>query len=360
MLAPYASRLGVEWLRELPDAPVREVEGTLAFFDVSGFTRLSERLTRLGKLGGEEITAIVDRIFGRLLGIALEHGGDLLQFSGDAILVLFRGDQHAPHACVAAAQMQRALGDVGRIDTDLGRTRLRMSAGMHSDTFTFLALGEEQRHLLAVGPAATRTFLLEKGANAGEVLVGEATAERADSRWFADGRDGSRLLRIGRAGRVDMSSPDASTAGDPTATDIDVTRLVQVPFRPMLREGVGVGEHRQLTCAFVGVRDLDARVTASPEECAEQLNVLARAVEAIQRELEITWTGVDALPGACDFFLVAGAPAMHEDDEDRMLLACRRLVEMDLGLDVAAGVNRGQRVCRGHRTPSPPSAQHHR
>jgi hypothetical protein len=50
-LRPYVPRLVIDWLRETPDQTYRQVEGSLAFVDVSGFTNLTERLSRRGKVG---------------------------------------------------------------------------------------------------------------------------------------------------------------------------------------------------------------------------------------------------------------------------------------------------------------------
>ena len=53
-LAPYVPRLLVEWMREAPESTHRAVAGTLAFVDISGFTKMSERLARHGKVGAED------------------------------------------------------------------------------------------------------------------------------------------------------------------------------------------------------------------------------------------------------------------------------------------------------------------
>src|SRR5438046_2617895 len=54
-LRPYVPGFVVDWLHDTPDTRHRAVEGTLAFVDVSGFTRLTERLAARGKVGAEEM-----------------------------------------------------------------------------------------------------------------------------------------------------------------------------------------------------------------------------------------------------------------------------------------------------------------
>src|SRR4051794_15528377 len=85
--APYVPRLIIEWDRDGAGDSYRQVDGTLVFVDISGFTAMSERLARLGHVGAEEVTDIVSGTFTRMLAWAYEQGGSLLKFGGDALLL---------------------------------------------------------------------------------------------------------------------------------------------------------------------------------------------------------------------------------------------------------------------------------
>ena len=50
-LRPYVPRLLAGWLGREPEKRVREIDGTVVFVDISGFTKMSERLARSGKVG---------------------------------------------------------------------------------------------------------------------------------------------------------------------------------------------------------------------------------------------------------------------------------------------------------------------
>src|SRR3954471_4598855 len=93
-LTPYVPRVVIDWLRADPEATFRELEGTLAFVDISGFTAMSERLARQGKLGAEEVSDVMNATFTRLLDVAYGEGGGLVKFGGDALLLFFAGDVH--------------------------------------------------------------------------------------------------------------------------------------------------------------------------------------------------------------------------------------------------------------------------
>src|SRR3954451_16105618 len=108
-LAPYVPRVGLRRLVQEPALDVEEIEGTVVFVDLSGFTKLSERLARLGREGAECLVEAIDSTFAKLLVDAYANGGSLLKFGGDALLLLFEGNGHELRACRSAAAMRRTL-----------------------------------------------------------------------------------------------------------------------------------------------------------------------------------------------------------------------------------------------------------
>ena len=110
----------------LPDG-----RGSMLFVDISGFTKMSERLARHGKVGAEEVTDVLGAIFARLLAVAYGEDGSLLKFGGDALLVWFTGEHHAARAAWSAHNMRdapqhrpsRDHGREGRPTDVLGRAQ---------------------------------------------------------------------------------------------------------------------------------------------------------------------------------------------------------------------------------------------
>src|SRR4051812_11091902 len=97
-LLPYVPRLALAWAATGDDPRHRRIHGSLAFVDISGFTKLTERLARKGKVGAEEMSDILSATFAALLAEAQEDGADLVKWGGDAVLLLFQGDDHAQRA----------------------------------------------------------------------------------------------------------------------------------------------------------------------------------------------------------------------------------------------------------------------
>src|SRR5262245_4635821 len=102
-------------MAEQPHATFRTAEGSMLFVDISGFTKMSERLARHGKVGAEEVTDVLGAIFARLLAVAYGEDGSLLKFGGDALLLWFTGENHAARAAWSAHHMRATLRSIGRL-----------------------------------------------------------------------------------------------------------------------------------------------------------------------------------------------------------------------------------------------------
>ena len=175
-LRRHVPRVALTWDDEVPGQAWRVIDGTLMFADISGFTALTEKLSKRGRIGAEEIVETLNRVFGGMLDLAFDRGADLLKFGGDALLLMFRGEGHAERACDAAVEMRIALRQAAAVPTSVGRLHLKMSVGIHSGEIHLFLVGEPTRELVVLGPAATATADAEKAANAGEIIVTDGTA----------------------------------------------------------------------------------------------------------------------------------------------------------------------------------------
>ena len=147
--APNRDRLAA---RDAECAPQAD-RGSLAFVDISGFTALTERLSKKGKVGAEEMNDLLNECFTELLSVAYDQGAGVIKWGGDAVLLLFDGGEHEARACRAALDMQRTMRSVGKLRTSSGLVTLRMSVGIHSDAFDFFLVGDLHRELVITGPA---------------------------------------------------------------------------------------------------------------------------------------------------------------------------------------------------------------
>ena len=335
----YVPQLVVEWLEDggnVPDARYRQEEGTLVFADISGFTPLSERLARRGRIGSEELTEILNRIFGRLLDVAYGYGGDLLKYGGDALLLLFRGEDDVTRAAVAAATMQRVLRELSRINTGAGVVRLRMSVGLHRGPILFALVGEGHRELLLTGPDVTTTVAMEAAADADEVLLSPESSLLVPPTWLADEKAGGRLLRLARAHGAMPQRPFSRRLSDLASLG------VPEPLREHLWRGVGDGEHRQSTLAFVQFKGTDGLLEREgPARVAEELHGVVVACQRAAARHDVTFLATDIDADGGKVLFATGAPAAGVNDSDRLLFAMREIADHASALQLRVGANRG-------------------
>ena len=336
-LLPFLPRVTIEWARRDDGSRFQLVDGSLLFVDISGFTKMSERLARHGRLGAEEVTDAVERCFDALLGLAYAAGGSLLKFGGDALLILFTGDDHATRAATSAIAMQQRLVHVGEIDTSAGRVKLRMSAGVHSGTFGCFLVGESHRELVLAGVDVSTVVEMEGTASAGQIVVSLATAAKIEPRLVGPVLGAGRRLR-----RVEVRIPE-----DPAPRSIDTDGLDLRPYLPAairahLLSGGGEPEHRQVCiafCHFDGTDDLMR--DRGPGAVAGALHELVTAVQHEVDRAGVTFLATDVDLDGGKIILASGIPASTGQDIDALLGAVRRIGDTPLPLPMRIGVHRG-------------------
>ncbi|MBI1886032.1 MAG: tetratricopeptide repeat protein [Chloroflexi bacterium] len=332
---PYLPRLLSCWLAETPHASHREIDGTLVFVDIAGFTALSERLARRGKVGAEEVTHVLNACFSRLLDVARADGGDLIKFGGDALLLFFWGERHCARACHAAGGMRRLLRQTGTLGTSAGRVSLRMSVGVHSGPVHFFLAGDSHRELVVTGPAASQTVAMESAAGAGDILLSPEAARRLGREAVGASQGGGFLLR-----KPPSVPPGWDADGQEPAAGSDLTPFVPEALRGYL--GAGEGEHRQVVVGFVRFTGTDALLATG--EAGETLALLDEVIGSVQTAASahgVCFLATDIDRDGGKVILSAGAPGSLGSDEERMLRTLRAIADGRHGLELRIGVNRG-------------------
>ncbi|MBK7743754.1 MAG: tetratricopeptide repeat protein [Betaproteobacteria bacterium] len=312
-------------------------EGSAAFVDISGFTALSEQLARKGREGAEQIAETIGGSFEHVLQVAYASGGSLLKFGGDALLLWFEGDAHVVRASQAAVLMRRKLDEVGRIDPPDAQVPLRMSQGVHSGLFHFFAVGTTHVELLPTGPGWSRLVAMEQAASAGEILLSTQTAALLPAACLGAALGPGVLLN-----EVPGEIAERPLVPRPNVPPATLAHCLSPAVRAHVVGGGGSSEHRPVTIAFIRYEGTDALIAAQgPEAAAEALHQLVSVVEAATEAQDVALLASDLDADGGKLILTAGAPKVTGDDEERMLLAVRRILDADLPLPVRIGVNRG-------------------
>jgi class 3 adenylate cyclase/predicted ATPase len=313
-------------------------EGSAVFVDISGFTKLSERLARKGREGSEQITEAIGNSFESLLELAYDNGGSLLKFGGDALLLWFEVPDHAARACRAALLMRRRLRTVGRIEVPGAKVNLRMTQGVHSGEFHFFSVGTSHREFLPLGASWSRVVEMEHAADAGEIMVSAETAALLPARCLGAARESGYLLLREPPNVADKLPLRKRPPIDPET----LARGLSPAIRAHVREGGGAAEHRPVSIAFIHFDGTDALIEREgPEVAARALHELVSAIEAATEAQDVALLGSDVDSDGGKIILTAGAPKATGDDEQRMLLALRHIIDARPSIPIRIGTHRG-------------------
>jgi class 3 adenylate cyclase/membrane protein CcdC involved in cytochrome C biogenesis len=147
---------------------------SILFADLAGFTAFAERHSP------EEVTAMLNAYFGRIIPLMEQSGGEVHQVIGDEVMVIFNkaGDlpDHPAVAVAAARDLQGTAAAVARDHPDWPRFR----AGVNSGEVLAGLVGGARGHRKhgVVGDTVNLASRLESEAPVGEVVLGAATVSR--------------------------------------------------------------------------------------------------------------------------------------------------------------------------------------
>ncbi len=166
---PQDRRLALARGETLPE----RTSGAALFADISGFTPLTEEITRsLGaRRGVEELTVRINSVYDALIGEVDRFGGSVISFAGDAITCWFDASLEEPSArAVMCAQGMQAV--MPRFPD------LSVKVSVSSGPVRRFVIGDPEILLIdsLAGAPVARLAMAEHLARAGEILLDEPTA----------------------------------------------------------------------------------------------------------------------------------------------------------------------------------------
>jgi len=150
---------------------------TIFFSDIQGFTELTDRVE------SEVLTSALNKYLNEMSKIALDHGGTIDKYIGDAIMIFFGdpeslGEKEDAIACIKMAiAMKKKLRKMRREWDVLGiSSPLRVRMGVNTGFCTVGNFGSEERlDYTIVGGAVNLASRLETAAGIDEILISEDT-----------------------------------------------------------------------------------------------------------------------------------------------------------------------------------------
>jgi class 3 adenylate cyclase len=150
---------------------------TVFFSDIEGFTETTDAME------SEDLTQLLNQYLTEMSRVALEHGGTIDKYIGDAIMIFFgdpesRGVEADALACVEMAiAMQKRIQELSAAWRDAGIARpLACRIGIHTGYCTVGNFGSEDRmDYTIIGGAVNLASRLEHEAPPGGILISHET-----------------------------------------------------------------------------------------------------------------------------------------------------------------------------------------
>ncbi|WP_332684251.1 AAA family ATPase [Bosea sp. (in: a-proteobacteria)] len=324
----------------------REVlSGALMIADLSGFTRLTAKLTSdHGRLGVERTSRILNDLVEFIVEVVDETGGTILNFEGDALVSGWRcGSDEAemPLAAWSASHCAHLLQKrtEGRLieSESLG---LRSGVAAGAIHLIDLVLAPDDRRLVLAGPCMADVAHCATLAESGQVLVSGAAWQHV--------RSGGKG-RIHEADLVELLSLDPPPLGSRPAdtaradlTELEFYLPAALRARPEWATSAWLAELRTATSLFV-------RVTGP--KLPDDLDLTESVMQAV-RATVIRYRGemlrIAACEGGLQALVAFGMPGLaHRDDPTRAMLCALELNKAigTGGVDISIAAATGDTFC---------------
>lgn len=301
------------------DASVSDASGAVLFVDVSGFTALTQDFARLGKKGAEQLSQVIDGIFGPVTDIILDCGGDIAVYAGDATLAVWPVDrdgslEHAAiQASAAAHKIQNTIWSTGVGDD--APVRLRASVGVGKIRFIELGGADDQWLFMLDGDALTQTVHCDSVAVAGEVTLSHAAWSAVENVAEASPIDSDAM-------RLDEICSDSVSVRVPDPPIIINSDLWPSYLPRVVCQRIPEG-HSDWLAEFRTVSVLVMNLERVDDDL-EKLHMLVRVMQQAVFDLEGQVYQCLVDDKGANLLAAFGLPPMaHEDDAKRCLLAAR-------------------------------------
>ncbi|HEU4442822.1 MAG TPA: adenylate/guanylate cyclase domain-containing protein [Burkholderiales bacterium] len=175
-------------------------EATILFADLRGFSAIAE------KYPPDVVLGVLSSCFGQMTEIIVRHYGTIDKFMGDAIMVVFHGENpsprdHVQRALLCAVEMQIAMVELRKQHRQDGLPEVYLGIGISTGTVMAGLIGSDAyRAYTVIGEEVNLAARIEAFSLRGQVLMSEATY--AHCREFVRAGEPMEVYVKGRSERL--------------------------------------------------------------------------------------------------------------------------------------------------------------
>jgi class 3 adenylate cyclase len=147
------------------------VEATVVFLDICGFTSLAE------KLPATDVVSLLNTYFDLVVKEIIAQGGYVDKFMGDAVMAVFRGDNHLDNAIDAALSARTALKQSNATLPAGFEYRPEVSIGVNTGEVVSGNIGSASLKRLdytVIGDVVNTSQRLQAAGKPGQIVISEA------------------------------------------------------------------------------------------------------------------------------------------------------------------------------------------
>lgn len=354
LLTSYVPSLIIEHFSEDPtplkDPLEKRFKAAVFFADISGFTRLAEKLAEKGVSGAEELTRLLNNYFGQMISLIGSHGGDIVKFAGDALFAIWYNDQEdledaVTRATLCALEISNSLNDY-EIDDNL-RLYVRVSIGA-GDILAASVGGVLKRwEFLIAGPPLKQVGVANDVAAPGQVILSSEAWEIAeasvsgtilhneDNLFLAESVPNAPRLRPLPQFEID---PDSITGLQGFVSGAILNRMAVVG------EAAWLAEHRRISVIFMQITNLDF---TQPDAVQNLQNIMREAQVTLYHYEGSVRQLIEDDKGTVFIAVFGLPPYTHRDDPVRAITASLAMQNklQKLGFTSRIGITTGHAFC---------------
>ncbi|WP_157565802.1 adenylate/guanylate cyclase domain-containing protein [Mucilaginibacter arboris] len=151
------------------------LEATIIFIDVCSFTAITEQFP------ANTVVNLLNSLFDKIVKEIIAQGGHIDKFIGDAVMAVFRGNNHLERAIHAALWVKKEIGTIEEIKAGNKIFKLEISIGINSGEVVSGNIGSVSLKRLdytVIGDAVNTAQRLQSVGKPSQVLVNEQVYEQ--------------------------------------------------------------------------------------------------------------------------------------------------------------------------------------
>lgn len=210
------------------------------FVDLSGFTQLTQQLSRKGAEGAEELSSILNRIFAPLVELVYARGGFIPYFAGDSFTAIFPSKQQGADSVLETAWQARELFKVSQF----GAFKIGVKVGIGYGGVEWGIIGAGAKAFYFRGKAIKRAAKSQVHAQQQEIVFHEAFKKRLGL-TFGCRQRGKKFYLLEIAEFKDINPPISIPR-------ISISKSIARKFLPdAVIDFNHAGEFRQVVSVFI-------------------------------------------------------------------------------------------------------------